>query len=410
MEAIMLTQLFPKYHPHYTHSPAAHWLEGFSDWLTARGYARRPAQRHLRRLKTVLECHRCVSVTGRFSAAALPRMFADRERTADFRGTQRAFQRFLIERGSIRIESRADRFSEVLTAYRAHLIELRGLAPATTGQHLVTAAAFLAAALPRRRDLQALSAEAVERFVVVSGHRVTRQTLQHTVAHLRAFLRYCHNHGFIEERLDAIDTPRTYRDELPPRAIDWALVQRLLDSIDVTSKAGWRDLTMLHLMAHYGLRPSEIAALTVGAIDWPMRSVRVEQRKTRSSLLLPLTDRTLLLLKRYLRHGRPSAAHPELFLRVRTPAGPLTNYAVGDVFRKRARDSGLPLNGYSCYGLRHAFAMRLLNRGVGIKAIGDLLGHRSLESTCVYLRLQTDALREVALPLPSVERRRGRPS
>jgi site-specific recombinase XerD len=54
--------------------------------------------------------------------------------------------------------------------------------------------------------------------------------------------------------------------------------------------------------------------------------------------------------------------------------------------------------------------MRLLNRGVGIKAIGDLLGHRSLESTCVYLRLQTDALREVALPLPSVERRRGRPS
>jgi integrase/recombinase XerD len=44
--------------------------------------------------------------------------------------------------------------------------------------------------------------------------------------------------------------------------------------------------------------------------------------------------------------------------------------------------------------------MRLLERGVGIKAIGDLLGHRSLESTGVYLRLNTEALRDVALPVP----------
>ena len=44
--------------------------------------------------------------------------------------------------------------------------------------------------------------------------------------------------------------------------------------------------------------------------------------------------------------------------------------------------------------------MRLLSRGVGIKAIGDVLGHRDLESTCVYLRLDVQALRDVALPVP----------
>lgn len=401
----MLTQLFPKYHRHYSDSPAAHWLEGFSDWLVARGYARRAAQRHLRRLKTVLECHRCVSVTDQFSATALPRMFARRKPARDYCGTQRAFHRFLAERGSIRIQSKPDRFSDVLTAYRVHLTELRGLAPSTTGQHLATATEFLSATLPRRRGFQALSAEAVERFVVVSGHRVTRQTLQHTVARLRAFLRYCHDQGLVAERLDAIDTPRTYRDELPPRAIDWALVQRLLDSIDVTSKAGWRDLTMLHLMAHYGLRPSEVAALTLDAIDWRAGTLRVEQRKTRSALLLPLTKCTLSLLRGYVRRDRPRTVHSALFLRARTPAGSISHYAVGDAFKKRARESGLPLEGFSAYGLRHGFAMRLLDRGVGIKAIGDLLGHRTLESTCVYLRLQTDALREVALPIPRLTRR-----
>lgn len=52
----------------------------------------------------------------------------------------------------------------------------------------------------------------------------------------------------------------------------------------------------------------------------------------------------------------------------------------------------------ACRGL--AIAVRLLSRGVGIKAIGDVLGHRSFESTQVYLRLETDMLRAVALPVP----------
>jgi len=74
--------------------------------------------------------------------------------------------------------------------------------------------------------------------------------------------------------------------------------------------------------------------------------------------------------------------------------------AIAGIFRRRVKDADLPLAGYSPYGLRHGFAMRLLQRGVGIKAIGDLMGHRNLESTSSYLRLDTDALREVALPVP----------
>ena len=79
----------------------------------------------------------------------------------------------------------------------------------------------------------------------------------------------------------------------------------------------------------------------------------------------------------------------------------MKHYAVIGIFAKRAQQSGLPLQGTSPYTLRHSFAMRLLRRGVGVKAIGDLLGHRSLESTCVYLRLDIDMLRTVALPVPT---------
>jgi integrase/recombinase XerD len=155
-------------------------------------------------------------------------------------------------------------------------------------------------------------------------------------------------------------------------------------------------------MACYGLRPSEVAALRLTSIDWKAGTLRVEQRKTRSTLVLPLTNRTLRLLRRYLTAGRPNSNLPHLFLRVRSPIKVMTHYGIIEVFNYRARKSGLPLNGASSYSLRHAFAMRLLRRGVGIKAIGDLLGHRSLEATCAYLRVDADMLRTVALPVPRV--------
>ena len=404
----MLTLLFPKRHSRYTTSPAVPWLEAFSDWLILNGYAKKATQLHVWRLKKALEQRRPVPITGTFSAMALKHLFVRLRQPESYRATRRAFERLLSERGALADTARPGRFDDLLGEYRRHLTELRGLTISTTAQHLSTVTEFLTRSVPVRSHLEQLSAEAVERFVTAAGRRVRRQTLQHIVARLRAFLRYGHDRRLIAQRLDAIDTPRTYRDELPPRAIDWRLMQRLLRSIDRSSRAGWRDLAMLHLMAHYGLRPSEVAALRVDSIDWQTGTLHVEQRKTRSALVLPLAERTQSLLRRYLHHGRPTTPHAALFLRVRSPAGPISHHVVGDAFRKRARESGLALDGVSAYGLRHGFAMRLLSRGVGVKAIGDLLGHRTLESTCVYLRLQTDALREVALPIPRLVRGRGR--
>jgi integrase len=184
-------------------------------------------------------------------------------------------------------------------------------------------------------------------------------------------------------------------------------VRRLLASVDRGSKAGWRDLCVLHLLAYYGLRPAEVAPLRLDSIDWDAGVLHVRQRKTRSDQQLPLAAPTLRLLRQYLTFYRnqQGAVHPQLFLRARCPSGPIESTTVQDIFQKRAREAGLP-HSIHVYQLRHSFAMRLLGRGVGIKAIGDVMGHRSLLSTWTYLRLDMKALRGVALPVPS-ERYRG---
>jgi site-specific recombinase XerD len=198
-----------------------------------------------------------------------------------------------------------------------------------------------------------------------------------------------------------IDTPRVYRQEQLPRALPWATVRTLLASIDRTNAVGRRDYAMLLLVATYGLRSSEIVALTLDDVVWQRAELRVPRRKVDGVLTLPLTDDAGTAVFEYIRHGRPVLPTRVLFLRVRPPAGLLKPTAVTEVFQACARRSGLtiPFQGPHC--LRHSLAVQLLRQGVSLKAIGDVLGHRSLESTCLYLRLATEDLREVALDLPN---------
>jgi integrase/recombinase XerD len=114
-----------------------------------------------------------------------------------------------------------------------------------------------------------------------------------------------------------------------------------------------------------------------------------------------LTDAVATALLAYLRKGRPQVAHREIFLTVVAPILPIKRQTTGYAFRSRVKRSALdiPFRGVHC--LRHAYAVNLLRRGVSLKTIGDLLGHRSTESTCVYLRLNLEDLREAALPLPA---------
>jgi integrase len=191
-----------------------------------------------------------------------------------------------------------------------------------------------------------------------------------------------------------------YRQEQLPRALPWESVRALLASIDRTTALGQRDYAMLLPIATYGLRASEVVALTLDHIDWRRDELRVPRRKVDGVLLLPLTPEVGAALLDYIRRGRPADPSRVVFLRVRPPAGVLKATAVIEVFQAHARRSGLgiPFHGPHC--LRHSLAVRLLREGVSLKAIGDVLGHRGVESTCVYLRLATDDLRDVALDVP----------
>jgi integrase/recombinase XerD len=404
----MLTSLFPLTHRRYTTLPVLGGvLEKLCVWLQARGFPSNAIRRrmeaapfldqHLRR-RQIRSLRNCTAAHLR---RCLPREKRWTPQIAYALG--RSLLEYLHERGELTATPPTP--SERLTGfYRVHLERVRGLAPRSVRQHARLAAGFLRFLKydDRSDGLHGLQVAETDAFVIKAGARVGRITMQTVATILRSFLRFLAARGEAPAGLDRhIESPRQYRNERLVRAVPWDAVLSLLRAIDRSTLKGRRDYAMLLLIATYGLRVSEVVSLELDDIGWRARVIRVPRPKVGSPLAVPLTDEVATALVDYLRHRSPQATCRQLFLRVRVPQGPLQSTAVSDAFDVWAIRAGLrlpSLGGPHC--LRHSLAMHLLRQGTPLKTIGDLLGHRSVESTGVYLRLHVEDLRDVALSLP----------
>jgi integrase/recombinase XerD len=405
----MLTELLPQAHATHRSLPLLGGiLDDFDDWLIQRGYRFSTRQCYILRCTTIEGYFRLrrVHSLALLTPEKLQRcQLFFRHRPGGISNVVGCLRRFLISEQHIPqpLPPATKPYDAILQAYRQHLTEVRGLARTTVEHHGSMVREFMEYLFSGREAFQIseLSPEHVEGFIRSVAKRFDRGSLQHVIAYLRGFLRFLKMHGYGPQRREfPIDTPRVYRQEQLPQSLPWDTVRTFLDRIDRSSRAGLRDYAMFLLIAEYGLRGCDIANLQLSDIDWRAGELRVRQRKTGQPLLLPLTAPAARALVAYLRNGRPLCAYREIFLTAVAPIVPLKRQAVGYAFRNRVRASqlDLPFEGVHC--LRHSYAVHLLRRGISLKTIGDLLGHTSAESTCVYLRVNVDDLREVALPLP----------
>jgi site-specific recombinase XerD len=320
-------------------------------------------------------------------------------------GTVRSLERYLTTTGKIvaDIEKTVEQsVAEKLSDEYAHYLrEVRGFAIQSIAHHRRISRAFLDHLDRRGVPLRTLQAKDIEVFVIAVGKRLCRGSLQHEIAALRGLLRFLALDGRIPPGLDKqIDTPRLYRLEQLPRALPWPTVIELLKSLNLTSDIALRDYAMFLLIATYGLRASEVVELTLDDVAWRKGILRIHQRKTGSPLELPLTNEVATALTKHLKRSAPPPPYRRIFLRKRAPIGVLKPTAVTEAFQALVRHSNLdiPFQGPHC--LRHSLAVHLLKNGTPLKTIGYILGHRTAESTSMYLRLATGDLRGVSLPVP----------
>jgi site-specific recombinase XerD len=406
----MLETLCPASHRRYsTLTILGPIVDGFTTWLVHQRYTRSSIKQRIWLLSHI-EATLIQRGVHQLSDVDQADLLACRKnlqlRFPYLTGTTDALEKYLRVKELVRVV-RAGTTSTIeryLAAYVHYLENVRGSAASTIQQNSYTAAEFLThlniEQHPRR--LKALTVSDLEAFIKTISNRCSRASLRRIAGRLRSFLQFLAVKGEILQGLDReIDTPRVYREEQLPSALPWETVQAFLNSIDRSGLVGLRDYTMFFLMAIYGLRAGDVAALTLDDIHWRNRKISISQGKTGTVLELPLTDPVGETLHRYLKRIPPPAPFRQVFLRMRAPIGALKTTALSTRFRFWARRSGLDLSARgACHRIRHSYAVFLLRNGTQVKTIGDILGHRTLESTWTYLRLSLEDLRDVSLPVP----------
>jgi site-specific recombinase XerD len=219
---------------------------------------------------------------------------------------------------------------------------------------------------------------------------------------LRSFLRFLVlSHGFDPVLAAAVPSmPRWPVDRLPKSLSD-ADLRAVLAHFDTRTATGRRDLAMVRCMSDLGLRVSEVVALALDDIDWRRGVLAIRDGKGRRDRLLPMPAPSGRAIAAYLRDGRPSSADRHLFLRHTVPAGtPVTPALVREVFRRAHAAATGRTGSVGTHVLRHTAAARMRAAGHSLKGIADVLGHRSVDTTAIYVKVDVEGLRAVALPWP----------
>jgi integrase/recombinase XerD len=294
--------------------------------------------------------------------------------------------------------------SPTMAAFAAYLNDVRGNPPHTIHKKLAHMATFAAYCGKRRRAVTRARLQDIDDFVVTCRKRYARATVSDICSTVRGFQRFlCATGRSRGDLSSSIIAPIIRVGERPHRSLPWEDVQRILRAVDRSTPTGRRDYAILLMMSVYGLGSGEVIGLTLDDVNWRAQTVRVVRPKTRVEFLLPLLPAVTRALVSYLRYGRPEhSTTRRLFVTMCTPFKPLAcSVTVRHILHSAAGRAGVTAPFLGTHVLRHTHACRQLELGAAPKIIGDILGHRDPDSTSAYLRVATDRLRAMALPVPA---------
>jgi integrase len=200
------------------------------------------------------------------------------------------------------------------------------------------------------------------------------------------------------ERPAQVPTPKIYRLAGLPRGLGRDDLRRVLRDIERHDARGRRQYAMLMLLATYGLRASDVAALRLDDLRWREGLLWIRTVKTGRPLVLPLTDAVGDALADYLQQDRPPTDHRQVFVSLRTPFRPLVSLRVSKIVRETLDHAGVAVpRGVAAHAFRHGFATRLVRNGVALDVVAKCLDHASTATTEIYTKLAVEDLRSVSL-------------
>lgn len=294
---------------------------------------------------------------------------------------------------------------EFVEAFEEHLQRTRGTHHSTSRKDVYYVRLFIKYVGDEDLvDITGFTAPDVIGFIASLVGRYQPTTIKGVSTSLRRFFRFLRVEGLRDDYLDDAVPGVAYRRGAGlPRHLDGEQLERFIAGLDRSSPRSLRDRAMILCIARLGLRASEVVRLRLEDFDWRTAVLNVPTRKTGRGALLPLAADVGEAVFEYIENGRPKTKSRHIFvLHHRSVGEPASPQVVSDAVTAALEKAGVeaPIRGANL--LRHTLATRLIRSGASLKEIADLLGHRCLETTQIYAKLDLESLREVAQPWPEV--------
>jgi len=243
-------------------------------------------------------------------------------------------------------------------------------------------------------DLSLLEIEHIDAFLAEFFEPFMPATCRAYRSKLRGFLKYLYQEREIIKRDLAVlvTSRRSYSQAKPPKFLRPQEIQRLFASLKLSTPANIRTYAIIHLAYCLGLRPFEVARITLDDISFQKKELLVKTRKGNNPMTLPIPDHTLKSIAAYLIKVRAKNKHRTLFLTLYTPHRPISPNVIGYCIGKCMRQANLPS---TPYWLRHTYAQNLIESGTPIFEIKEMMGHDKIESTKSYLHIHIKMMRKV---------------
>jgi len=290
--------------------------------------------------------------------------------------------------------------------FRAYMNNVCGLSTSTIHYRVRYATEFLTDRFGKRQiKHQDITPRQIIKYVANKATLYKHGSTKVLACSLRCYFRFLQFKGTCSRNLiDAVPTVPNWKLATLPKTMTKEQVFRFLASFNRKTPSGQRDYAIALCFLELGMRASEVTYLLLDDIDWKNSTVSIRASKTFSSRILPLPVRVGRALAVYLKNGRPKTGSRNVFIRHSVPKGKaITIYIVRAAMRYAYERADLGDQFTGTHVFRHTLATVMHQKGATLKEVADVLGHKSLDSTTIYTKLNYTMLAEVALPWPEVK-------
>ena len=240
-------------------------------------------------------------------------------------------------------------------------------------------------------DVSVLKEEDISHFIALSSNEGKAiSTILRRVSTIKSFYIFLQKEGLLNIKLDIIDLPK--KPQHLPTVLSFEEVDELLNQPDMSKNDGIRNRAMLEVMYASGLRVSELLSMEKKNLSLEKKMIRIFGKGAKERYV-PISDFAMEYLLKYINEVRNHCKKRDSkYIFINEEGKPLSRQFFWKTIKKYALQSGISDN-VTPHTLRHCFATHLLENGADLRAVQEMLGHSSINTTQIYTHVSTKRIR-----------------